>query len=246
MNEPYQQFSGSTGQKTYPTTSFTKNTNSPLYFGGIDFAKRVHTSALEIFELIDDTKLNDSILIERGHKVWNYVNYRQISIDTHTIYKKFSMYQIGFDRSGVGDAAIELFDITTLPMTPILTTNKFKIDMVNSIETLRQSGRIKFGKNSPVPAQLDGQLEHKNPSTGTLSYPHGSVPNDSLMAAGYAVNVAVPFMTHADNPIIYRQGNDNLYYSPKEDIQMMMDNLLERKSTKSKQNMAKYQHYKNY
>ena len=173
----------------------------PLYFGGMDFAKRVHTSALEIFQLEDSTKLNDSILIERGFKIWDHVNYKQISLDTHKIYQKFTMYQIGFDRSGVGDAAIELFDTTALPMTPILTTNKFKVDMVNSIETLRQSGRIKFGKDSPVPNQLDGQLEHKDPRTGTLSYPHGSVPNDSLMATGYAVNVAIPFMVHADDPI---------------------------------------------
>lgn len=246
MNEPYQQFSGKTGQKVYPTPKYLEG-KSPLYFGGMDFAKRVHTSTLEIFELNDDTKLNDSILIERGHKIWDHVNYRQISLDTHKIYKKFSMYQIGFDRSGVGDAAIELFDTITLPMIPILTTNKFKIDMVNSIETLRQSGRIKFGKNSPVPTQLDGQLEHKNPSTGTISYPHGSIPNDSLMATGYAVHVAIPFMVHADDPIIYRQGSDNLHYSPKEDIQIMMDSLLGRGSpTKQNQNMSKYQHYKNY
>jgi len=227
---------------------FTKNEKSSLYFGGMDFAKRIHTSTLEIFELIDDTKLNDSILIERGHKIWEHVNYRQISIDTHKIYQKISMYQIGYDRSGVGDAAIELFDTTTLPMIPILTTNKFKIDMVNSIETLRQSGRIKFGKNSPVPAQLDGQLEHKNPSTGTLTYPHGSVPNDSLMATGYAVHVAIPFMVHTDDPIIYRQGNDNLYYSPKEDIQMIMDDLLGRtgKNSQLKKTLSKYQYYKNY
>lgn len=226
MSDNYKEFSGKTFQQLQPLPKATPKEDKPLYFGGMDFAKRVHTSALEIFELVDGDKLNDSVLIERAFRVWEHVNYKQISIDTHRIYPKFPMYQIGFDRSGVGDAAIELFDTTALPMVPLITTNKFKVDMVNSIETLRQSGRIKWGKNSPVPEQLDGQLEHKNPSTGTLSYPHGSVPNDSLMATGYAVAVAVPFMVHADEPIIIRKGGDNLNYYARDDMQKMINKLL--------------------
>ena len=94
MSQDYQRFSGKTGAQEYPIPKPDNQGDKRLLFGGMDFAKRVHTSALEIFELEDSTKLNDSILVEKGFKVWEHVNYKQISIDTHKIYPQFPMFQI--------------------------------------------------------------------------------------------------------------------------------------------------------
>lgn len=190
-----------------------------LLFGGMDFAKRVHSSALEILQNKGDK------LEEVAYKVWEHTQYKQISIDTHRYYKTYPMTQIGFDRSGVGDAAIELFDTVTLPMIPIITTNKQKVDMVNSIQILLDAGQLKLAPNSPVKAQLEGQEQKINKQTNTVSYPHGSVPNDSLLALGYAVYVAIPFLISADIPMIIRKGSDNLNYM-KYDVDAALDKLM--------------------
>jgi len=74
------------------------------------------------------------------------VSYATVAKDTHDIYKKYPMYEIGFDHSGVGQGAIELFDNITLPMIPIETTNRFKVDMFNSAQILLETGQLKLAK----------------------------------------------------------------------------------------------------
>lgn len=213
-----------TGEVDSPVPSKPKE--EPLYFGGMDLAKVVHSSAIDILELKDD------ILYERAWNIWPHVNYMQVSKDTHTIFKKYPCFEIGFDHSGVGQAAIELFDTITLPMVPIETTNKFKVDAFNSAQILLDSGKLKLAKNSPVIEQYEGQQMIINPKTGSIQYPHGSVPNDLLMAQLYAISRAIPYMVNSDLPLIItsdtNMSSKNLNY--KLDELMGISNQKERRS----------------
>jgi len=193
----------------------------PLRFGGLDLAKRVHTSALEILKITKEDNL-----VEEGYKIWPHVKFGQVSKDVHIINAKMPMTHIGFDRSGVGDAAIEVFDTVTLPMTPILTTNTRKIDMFNSIETLMETGQLKLSKKSPLKEQYENQQRKIDPQTGSVKYPHGSTPNDSLMALGYAVYVALPFMVNVDVPMIIKRGSDQLNHYTEYNVDDYLSKLL--------------------
>lgn len=173
-----------------------KEEEEPLYFGGIDFGKVLHLSAIDVLQLDHD------VLYEKAWNIWPHVNYTNVSKDVHTIFKKYPMFEIGFDHSGVGQAAIELFDTITLPMVPIETTNKFKIDMFNSAQILLDTGQLKLAKNSPLIEQYEGQQMIINPKTGAIQYPHGSVPNDLLMAHLYALSRAIPFLINSNLPLI--------------------------------------------
>lgn len=189
-----------------------KEPEAPTLFGGLDFAKRVDRSALEMLNLKKDS------LSEYRAKIWDHVNYAQVSLDVHDYHAKHPMMQIGFDRNGVGDAAIELFDTITLPMVPILSTNTRIIDMFNSIETLVQTGQLKLSRKSPIREQWENQPRRIDPRTGNVSYPHGSVDNDLLRALCFGVYVALPFMVSVDVPMVIKRGTDQLNhyenYSP--------------------------------
>jgi len=184
-----------TGEIENPNT-IQKEEEEPLYFGGMDFGKVLHSSAIDILQLDHD------ILYEKAWNIWPHVNYTKVSKDTHTIFKKYPMFEIGFDHSGVGQAAIELFDTITLPMVPIETTNKFKVDMFNSAQILLDSGQLKLAKNSPIIEQYEGQQMIINPKTGSVQYPHGSVPNDLLMAQLYGLSRAIPYLINSNLPLI--------------------------------------------
>lgn len=181
-----------------------KPPEDPTLFGGLDFAKRVDRSAMEILNLKGDS------LTEYKAKIWPHVKYGQVSLDVHEYHVKYPMMQIGFDRNGVGDAAIELFDTVTLPMVPILSTNTRIIDMFNSIETLVQTGQLKLSRKSPIKEQWENQPRRIDPNTGKVSYPHGSVDNDLLRALCFATFVAIPFMLSADIPMVIKRGSDDL------------------------------------
>ncbi len=191
-----------------------KEPEAPTLFGGLDFAKRIDRSAMEILHLKKDS------LIEYRAKIWDHVNYSQVSLDVHEYHNTHPMMQIGFDRNGVGDAAIELFDTVTLPMVPILSTNTRIIDMFNSIETLIQTGQLKLSRKSPIKEQWENQPRKIDARTGHVSYPHGSVDNDLLRALCFTVYVALPFMVAVDIPMVIKRGTDQLNhyenYSPDE------------------------------
>jgi len=192
-----------TGDIKNPITP-DKEKEEPFYVGGLDLAKAVHSSALDILELKNDT------LIEKAWKIWPHVLYATVAKDTHNIYKKYPMFEIGFDHSGVGQAAIELFDNITLPMIPIETTNKFKVDMFNSAQILLETGQLKLATNSPISSQWSGQSVVINKKTGSIQYPHGSVPNDLVMALLYAINRAIPFLIHSNLPLIITSDTNNI------------------------------------
>lgn len=204
-----------TGNIENPVTP-PKEEEEPTYIGGLDLAKVVHSSALDILQYKDD------ILIEKAWKIWPHVSYATVAKETHDIYKKYPMHKIGYDNSGVGQAAIELFDNITLPMIPIETTNKFKVDMFNSAQILLETGQLKLAKNSPISSQWAGQQVVINPKTGSIQYPHGSVANDLVMALLYAINQAIPFMISSSLPSIITSATN----MKSKNLNQGLDNLL--------------------
>ncbi len=204
-----------TGNIENPVTP-PKEEDEPTYFGGLDLAKVVHSSALDILQYKND------ILIEKAWKIWPHVSYATVAKETHDIYKKYPMDKIGYDNSGVGQGAIELFDNITLPMIPIETTNKFKVDMFNSAQILLETGQLKLAKNSPISSQWSGQSVVINQKTGSIQYPHGSVPNDLVMALLYAINQAIPFLINSDLPYIITSGTN----IPSKNLNQGLDELM--------------------
>jgi len=205
MSNEVQEYTGKDyTQVSPPPKPEPKKEEDPFLFGGLDLAKRVDSSAFSMLNLKGDT------LHEYKAKIWDHVNYAKVSLDVHEFHKKWPMSQIGFDRSGVGDAAIELFDTVTIPMVPVLTTNTRKIDMINSVETLMQTGQLKLSKKSPLKEQYENQQRKIDPQTGNIKYPHGSTPNDLFLALCYCVYVALPYMISADIPMIIKRGSDQL------------------------------------
>lgn len=177
---------------------------SIIRFGGLDLAKRTDHSALEIL------KMKGDVLIEEGFLQWGHVNYGQVAKDLHKIHGSKFMNTIGFDRTGVGDAAIELFDTITLPMEPIVMTNNRKIECVNAVQTMFQTGQLKISSKSPVREQLEMQQVKKS-AAGNLIYEHPSGTHDDLFwALAYAVYVSIPFIANGGRIPIIKRGSDQL------------------------------------
>ena len=191
-----------------------------MRFGGLDLAKRTDHSALEVLMVKDD------ILIEEAFMVWPHVNYGQVAKDLHKIYDSKPMSVIGFDRTGVGDAAIELFDVITLPLEPIIMTNNRKIECVNAVQTMFQTGQLKISSQSPVREQIELQQVKKS-QAGNMIYEHPSGTHDDLFwGLAYAVFVAVPFIAGGMHPPIIKRGSDRLIQQDHGDPFSFLDKIL--------------------
>ena len=197
-----------------------KHIDTTMRFGGLDLAKRTDHSALEIL------KIKDDILIEEGYLLWGHVNYGQVARDMHKIHSQKQMNIIGFDRTGVGDAAIELFDVITLPMEPIIMTNNRKIECVNAVQTMFQTGQLKISSKSPVREQLEMQQVKKS-SAGNLIYEHPSGTHDDLFwALAYAVYVAVPYIAAGVHTPIIKRGSDQLIQQNHNNTDELLERML--------------------
>jgi hypothetical protein len=195
--------------------------NETMRFGGLDLAKRTDHSALEILKIKDDK------LIEEAFMLWEHVNYGQVARDLHKFYKAKPMNIIGFDRTGVGDAAIELFDVITLPMEPIIMTNNRKIECVNAVQTMFQTGQLQISSKSPVREQIEMQQVKKS-DAGNLIYQHPSGTHDDLFwGLAYAVYVAVPYIAGGGHiPVIHRGSDQLVVRNADQTFQTFMDNIL--------------------
>lgn len=208
------------GFSTQKTTNEPKIVEEPMRFGGLDLAKRTDHSALEVL------KIKDDILIEEAFNIWDHVNYGQVAKDMHKIYSHKPMNIIGFDRTGVGDAAIELFDIITLPMEPIIMTNNRKIECVNAVQTMFQTGQLKINSKSPVREQIEMQQVRKS-TAGNLIYEHPSGTHDDLFwGLAYAVYVAVPYIAGGAHTPVIKRGYDNLVQSNVTNFDNYLDKIL--------------------
>lgn len=198
-----------------------------LLFGGVDLAKRIDHSAFE------SIKLQDGILKEKYYMEWPHTNYAIVATDLKKIHAKLPQELIGFDRSGVGDAASELFDKSFIPLTPIVTTMNTKIDIIHIVRTLFQKGYLQVDRESPtenrdtddLPTQIEEQEEIISKAGNTLyQHPQGK-HDDRFWALGYACYVAIPFLINVA-PVSIKQGVDDLQYMEERDIDAEIDQMM--------------------
>lgn len=191
----------------------------PMRFGGIDLAKRSDHSAIIIL------KYDNGILKQEGHYEWPHVNYAVVAKDTAIIHSKMPMELIGFDRSGVGDAASELFDKSMLPLTPIVSTMNRKIDMIRIVRALFNKGILKVDQNTKLPEQIQEQEEYISKAGNSL-YNHPTGRHDDMFwALAFACFVAVPFILNQTPPSI-KQGYDDMYHFKERDIDAEIEQLM--------------------
>lgn len=175
----------------------------PLRFGGLDLAKRIDHSAMIML------KWDGGILKQEGHLIWPHVNYSKVAEDVKQINRKKPCEMIGFDRSGVGDAASELFDKSEIPLNPIVTTMNTKIDIIHIIRGLFDKRILQVDKMSELPRQISEQEEQVT-DAGNLKYSHPPDSHDDLFwALGYACYTAIPWIINMP-PVNIKQGHDGL------------------------------------
>lgn len=198
-----------------------------LLFGGTDLAKRIDHSAFESIHL------DKGVLREKYFMEWPHTNYAIVARDLKKIHTKLPHELIGFDRSGVGDAASELFDKSFIPLTPIVTTMNTKIDIIHIVRSLFQKGYLLVDRDSKtsnkdtddLPTQIEEQEEIIS-KAGNLLYQHPPKKHDDrFWALGYACYVAIPFLVNAA-PVGIKQGVDKLHYMTERDVDSEINKLM--------------------
>lgn len=177
-----------------------------LRFAGLDMAKRVDHSALEVLRLHNEPRVEVPYLREEAFALWPHVKYRVVAADTNKVYEHYPWEKLGFDRLGVGDAASEFFDLSGLAMEPINPTMTMKIDIVKIIRGLFETKRLFIGKESELVRQIEEQ-EVLISQAGNETYKHPvNRHDDRFWALGFACYVALPYVVGAVEPIIRRIG----------------------------------------
>lgn len=192
----------------------------PIRFGGLDLAKRVDHSALEILKF----NTEDWRLEEEGFLEWPHVSYGKVAQDTLKINLKMPMELLGFDRTGVGDAAAELFDKSMLPLVPIVTSNPTKLDIIHIIRTLFDKSMLLVEKDSDLHAQIEEQEEQVT-NAGNLKYSHSGQHDDRFWALGYACYVALPYLVNVVPPLVKRGSDQTVDMGPR-NIDMEINELM--------------------
>ena len=164
-------------------------------FGGLDLAKRIDNSALEILTL------KTGQLYHTGEKVWPHIKYNDIIFGNIEedglvqIQEKENMNMIGFDRNNTGDSVMEIFP-RTLPMTPIITTMQRKLEIINLVRQLFHTNQLVLHptKSRKLVTEILEQEERRSEAGNMLySHPQG-VHDDRFWALGYACFTAAPYL----------------------------------------------------
>lgn len=171
--------------------------------GGMDLAKRVDHSAFIVLRL-EKLKDGDFYFWIEAQMEWPHVNYKTIAAEALEIMALYPMDKIGFDRSGVGDAASELFDKVTLPLEPIVTSQPNKLDMISILTGLITSHKIKFNPETARKIMDQAMGEQKVISdAGNILYRHPpNQHNDLFWALCYACFVGLPYVVGFAQPTI--------------------------------------------
>ena len=150
----------------------------PVYFGGLDLAKRVDLSAFVMLEFVD------GVLTQKGQKAWEHINYKKVASDILVIQRKYRMTKICVDRTGVGDAVIEMFT-NEIPFEEVVTSLPTKIEIMNLIHSLFHSEKLII-KDQTLYEQVLEQEQHIS-DAGNILYRHPLKKHDDLFwALGYA------------------------------------------------------------
>ncbi len=153
-----------------------------VFYGGLDLAKRIDHSAFILL------KFHNKRLEQVGQKIWPHINYSTVAMDVLKIQRKYLCAKICFDRSGVGDAAQELFS-REIPLEEVVTSLPKKMEMLNLIKSLFHNKRLLI-KDKELYKQVLEQEEYKS-EAGNILYRHpSSTHDDAFWALAYACYAA--------------------------------------------------------
>lgn len=153
-----------------------------VYFGGYDPAKRVDSAAFVILEH------EEGVLTQKGQKIWNKINYKEQASDIFEINRRYRMTKLCYDRSGVGDAAAELFS-RELPMEEIVSSLPSKIEMINFLHSLFQNKKLII-KDRNLYNQVLEQEKYISDAGNELYRHPASSHDDIFWALAYACMAA--------------------------------------------------------
>lgn len=205
-----------------PTDVANVKTEYIQRFAGLDLAKRVDHSALAILRMKYSKELGHNYLYQEAHQMWPHINYKIVAADCWKIFNKYPWEMLGFDRSGVGDAAQELFDVQALNMQEIITTMERKKDIIKIIKGLFEMKKLVVDSESEIKQQI---LEQETiiSNAGNELYQHPPRRHDDLFwALGYACYVALPYVIGMPAPIIRRIAPENRERDIDAEIDSMM------------------------
>lgn len=137
--------------------------------------------------------------------MWPHVDYAVVADDIFSYHKKLRFNRIGFDRTGAGDAVMELFRPKNI-FEPIVFSNPSKIALINLTQGLMLNGKLKIKMGGELEKEIKEQ-EWDISDAGNLIYRHPSKSHDDLFwALACACSVAArsiegfarPIMRHAE------------------------------------------------
>ena len=150
----------------------------PVYFGGLDLAKRVDLSAFVMLEF------ENGVLTQKGQKTWEHINYRNVTTDILAIQRKYRMTKIVVDRTGVGDAVTEMLT-DEIPFEEIVMSLPTINEIINMIHSLFHANKLII-KDKILYEQVLEQEQHIS-DAGNILYRHPIKKHDDLFwALGYA------------------------------------------------------------
>lgn len=143
----------------------------------------------------------DGILYEYAEKLWQHIDYSIIAEDIAHYHKKIKFNRIGFDRTGVGDAVMELFRPKNI-FEPIVFSNASKIQMINLTQGLMQQGKLKVKMGGELEKEIKEQ-EWDFSDAGNIIYRHPTKTHDDLFwALCIACNVAARSIEGIARPVM--------------------------------------------
>jgi len=160
-------------------------------FGGLDLAKRIDASALEILTL------KKGVLHHTAEKIWHGIDYKTVADDVMYIQKIEVMNLIGADATGVGDAVMDIFPkYMKKILRPIKFTMPKKLEMIDVVQQLFQNNLLQLHpKFSSILTEEILEQERTKTDAGNIKYQHPAGSHDDrFWALAEACYVAAPYV----------------------------------------------------
>ncbi len=130
----------------------------------------------------------DGVLKQKGQKTWDKINYKRQAMDLYKINQKYRMTKLCYDRSGVGDGAVEFYP-KQLRLEEVVSTAQKKQEIINLVHSLFQNGKLSI-TDKKLHNQLLDQVRYISNAGNTL-YRHPTGRHDDIFwALGYACYAA--------------------------------------------------------
>jgi len=129
-------------------------------------------------------EFKQGVLTQKGQKTWEHINYRNVTTDLLAIQRKYRMTKIVVDRTGVGDAVIEMLT-NEIPFEEIVMSLPTINEIINMIHSLFHGNKLII-KDKILYEQVLEQEQHIS-DAGNILYRHPTKKHDDLFwALGYA------------------------------------------------------------